>query len=168
MPDLLTRTEPVPSSPLVGAGVTVSLAPPMVRYSLRAREVEALETALGVALPRSIGATEGQIICLGPDEWLLRAEAGASIAVDAGSAIAVTDISERAVCFTVSGPRAAALLMTGCPLDLERFPIGRATRTIFETVEIVVIREADERFQIEIWRSFANWLWTALAMAARH
>lgn len=168
MSDPLTRTEPVPSSPLLGVGVTVSLAPPMARYSLRARNAEALEALLGVPVPTCIGRVEGQIACLGPDEWLLRGEAGTQLATDAGLPVAITDISERAVCFTIVGPRAAALLMTGCPLDLDRFAVGRATRTIFETVEIIVIRQADDVFQVEVWRSFANWLWTALTTAARH
>ena len=168
MSDPLTRTEPVPSSPLLGKGVTVSLAPPMARYSLRARHAKALEALLGITVPKCIGATEGQITCLGPDEWMLRGVAGTLIAADAGLAVAVTDISDRAVCFTVAGPRAAALLMTGCPLDLDRFAVGRATRTIFETVEIIVIRDADDVFQVDVWRSFANWLWTALTTAARH
>jgi sarcosine oxidase subunit gamma len=168
MADALTRTEPVPSTPQNGVGVTLCLAPPMARYALRAKDPAVLESALSMAVPRLIGATEGQIACLGPDEWLLRAPAGTSIAGGAGSAIAVTDISERAVCFTVSGPRAAALLMTGCPLDLDRFAVGRATRTIFETVEIIIIREDTDRFQVEVWRSFAVWLWTALAAAAGH
>lgn len=168
MYDPLTRTEPVPLSPQLGKGVTISLAPPLARYSLRARNHEALETMLGVEVPRNIGATAGQLMCLGPDEWLLRAAAGTPLTAEAGVPLSVTDISERAVCFTVSGPRAAALLMTGCPLDLDRFAVGRATRTIFETVEIIVIREAEDLFQVEVWRSFANWLWTALTTAARH
>jgi sarcosine oxidase subunit gamma len=168
MVDALTRTENVPSTPQNGVGVTLSLAPPMVRYALRAKEAAVLESALGMAVPRAIGTTEGQIACLGPDEWLLRVPAGTSIACSAGSGIAVTDISERAVCFTISGPRAASLLMTGCPLDLDRFAVGRATRTIFETVEVILIREDADRFQVEVWRSFAMWLWTALAAAASH
>lgn len=168
MSDPLVRTEAVPSSPFLGKGVAISLAPPMARFSLRARTAEALETLLGVPVPNSIGGVEGQIACLGPDEWLLRAAAGTQVASGAGLPLAVTDISERAVCFTVAGPGAAALLMTGCPLDLDRFAVGRATRTIFETVEIIVIREADDVFQVEVWRSFANWLWTALTTAARH
>lgn len=168
MYDPMTRTEPVPLSPLLGKGVSVSLAPPLVRYSLRASTGEALETLLGVPVPKSIGRVEGQIACLGPDEWLLRGEAGTQLATDAGLPVAITDISERAVCFTIVGPRAAALLMTGCPLDLDQLAVGHATRTIFETVEIIVIREADDLFQVEVWRSFANWLWTALTTAARH
>lgn len=168
MSDLLTRTEPVPSTPFVVTGVTISLAPPMVRFSLRARQAKALETLLGVSVPTKIGATEGGIACLGPDEWLMRASAGTTVPMGEGLAVAVTDVSERSICLIVEGQRSAEILMTGCPLDLDKFAVGRATRTIFETVEIIVIRETEDRFHVEVWRSFSSWLWTALTTAASH
>jgi sarcosine oxidase, subunit gamma len=166
MSDLLSRTEPVPTRPYVAKDVTISLAPPMARFSLRAREASALETELGINLPKKIGTTEGDIACLGPDEWLLRAPAGTRIPTVEGLAIAVTDVSERSVCLTVEGPMAADILMSGCPQDLHRFAIGNARRTLYETVDIILIREAEDKFQVEVWRSFATWLWTALTIAA--
>jgi sarcosine oxidase subunit gamma len=168
MSDPLHRTDPVSGEPYAGKGVTISLAPPMARYSLRARQAQALETVLKVKLPKKIGATEGGIACLGPDEWLLRAAAGTTIPAGEGLPIAITDISERALCFIVEGPRAATTIMSGCPLDLDHFAVGRATRTIFETVEIILICDAEVRFHVEVWRSFAPWLWTALTKAASH
>jgi sarcosine oxidase, subunit gamma len=168
MSDPLIRTEPVPTPPFVADGVTIGVVPPMARFSLRARQAQALETVLKVKLPRKIGATEGGIACLGPDEWLLRAPAGASIPMGAGLAIAVTDVSERSVCLIVEGPKAAQIIMSGCPQDLDKFAVGKASRTIYETVEIILIRDAEKRFHIEVWRSFADWLWTALTEAASH
>jgi sarcosine oxidase, subunit gamma len=168
MSDPLIRAEPVPAMPFASAGVTISLASPMARYSLRARQPQALETLLGVKVPKKIGATEGGIACLGPDEWLMRASAGTSIPVGAGLAVAVTDVSERSVCLTVEGPKAARLIMSGCPQDLDVFSVGKASRTLYETVEIILIRDGEERFHIEVWRSFASWLWTALTEAASH
>ncbi len=167
MSDILVRHEPVATTPFVARGVTIVLAPPMVRYSLRARQAQALETLLGVKMP-NIGTTEGSIACLGPDEWLMRAGAGTTIPMGEGLAVAVTDVSERSICLIVEGQRSAEILMTGCPLDLDKFAVGRATRTIFETVEIIVIREAEDRFHVEVWRSLSSWLWTALTTAASH
>jgi sarcosine oxidase, subunit gamma len=168
MSDLLTRTEPVPAQPFVTDGVAISLAPPMVRYAMRARQAQALETLLGLKMPKKIGATEGGIACLGPDEWLLRGPAGTILPNGAGLPVAIVDVSERSICLTIEGPGAAHLLMTGCPLDLDGFAVGRATRTIFESVEIIIIRETETRFQVEVWRSFADWLWTALTTSASH
>ena len=166
MSDGLTRAEPVSSEPFTAEGVTITLAPPMTRFSLRARDRATLEDLLGRKLPARIGATDGEIACLGPDEWLLRGAHGTAIPSGEGLPLAVTDISERAICLLVEGPRAAEVLMAGCPLDLDRFDTGRATRTIFETVEIVLLRSGDTRFEVEVWRSFAPWLQLALTTAA--
>jgi sarcosine oxidase subunit gamma len=135
---------------------------------MRGRQAQALETVLKVKVPKKIGATEGGIACLGPDEWLLRAQAGTMIALGEGLPIAITDVSDRAICIIVEGPKAAEVIMSGCPLDLDHFAVGRATRTVYETVEIILIREAPDRFHVEVWRSFAGWLWTALTTAASH
>jgi sarcosine oxidase, subunit gamma len=168
MSDILVRTDPVPTVPFVGKGVTISLAPPMARFSIRARQPQALETLFNARFPRKIGATEGGIACLGPDEWILRAGEDTAIPMGEGLPLAVTDVSERAVCLIVEGAHAAKVLMSGCPLDLEQFAVGRATRTVYETVEIILVREEDDCFHVEVWRSFAPWLWTALTTAASH
>ena len=168
MSDLLVRTEPVPALPFVAEGITISLAPPMARYSLRARQGQALETLLGVKVPKKSGTMEGGLACLGPDEWLLRVEAGTTIPMGQGLPLSVSDVSERSICLIVEGARAGKTIMAGCPLDIDQFAVGRATRTVFETVEIILIREAPDRFQIEVWRSFADWLWTALTATASH
>ena len=47
MSDALTRAEPISPEPFAAPGVSITLAPPMARFSLRAREVKALEGLLG-------------------------------------------------------------------------------------------------------------------------
>ena len=166
MSDSLTRAESVSPAPFATEGVTIVLAQPMARFSLRARDAKTLEVLLGRKLPAKIGTTNGDIACLGPDEWLLRGAPGTAIPRGEGLPLAVTEIGERAICLIVEGPRAAELLMAGCPLDLDRFDTGRATRTFFETVEIVLLRSGEYRFEVEVWRSFAPWLHLALTTAA--
>jgi sarcosine oxidase, subunit gamma len=168
MSNLLIPNHPVPETAMIADGVTISLAAPMQRYSLRARQAQALETLLKVKVPKSIGAIEGAIMCLGPDEWMMRTDVGTTLSMGAGLPVAITDISDRAICLIVDGSRAAEILMSGCPLDLDKFAVGRATRTIYETVEIIIIRETEERFHVEVWHSFATWLWTALTNVATH
>ena len=167
MSEALARTDPIHSSAFVGEGVTVSLARPMARFSLRARQPQLLEKLLGLRLPRQIGGTDEGMVCLGPDEWLLRAPAGTMLASAEGLPVAITEVSERSVCLIVEGARAAQVIAAGCPLDLDRFALGRATRTVFETVEIILLRSGEVRFEIEVWRSFAPWLRTALETVAR-
>lgn len=168
MAKLPDRREPVPAAPAKYAGVTITLGPPMHRYSLRARDPKKLEKILGVTLPRKIGEAIGEIACLGPDEWLWRSTKAAPKALGEGQPVSIVDVSERSVGFVLEGPDARAVINSGNPLDLERFAVGRSTRTIFEGVEIILTREGEARWTVDVWRSFAEWLWLSLNAAAEH
>ena len=156
----------MPAEALAFTGGTMALALADKRYSLRG-EAAALQAFTSVPLPSKIGdisdQAEGLAIMLGPDEWLLL---GAVSGDGVGQAVSITEITERQIGITLKGPRAAEILTSGCPLDLERMAVGRGTRTIYETVEIVVMKRGPEQFHIEVWRSFAPWLWAALVAVA--
>ncbi len=166
MSEAFVRSDPIPAQAFLATDVSIAAAPPMSRFSLRARRASDLEEVIGAKLPVKIGTMLGGIACLGPDEWLAFAPDGASRPDATGLAVSLTDVSDRSVGIILEGARAVEVLATGCPLDLDHFAVGRATRTIYETVEIVIVREAMDRFHIEVWRSFAPWLWTALTTAA--
>lgn len=168
MADLAMRAAPVPSEPATFPGVSIALGAPLTRWSLRGRDPKALAKAVGQKVPGTIGATGGGMLCLGPDEWLLRLPEGSSIPMGEGLPLSVVDVSERAVSLVLEGPRAIEVLASGCPRDLSKFAVGYGSRTIYETVEIVLIREGDERWSVEVWRSFAPWLQLALVTAASH
>lgn len=168
MADLALRTAPAPADPAEFSGVTIALAPPLARWSLRASDPKTLASVVGHEVPTQIGGTLGGMACLGPDEWMLRLPEGASIPMGEGLPLCVVDISERAVTLHLEGDRAIDVLSSGCPRDLSKFPVGYATRTIYETVEIVLIRESEVLWSVDVWRSFAPWLWTALTTAASH
>lgn len=148
-------------------------APPRARYVFRGNPVAraAAGAAFGVDLPtescRAAEAGARAALWLGPDEWLLLApdEDGASIraALDAAlSAIphSLVDVSHRQVGLGVHGVRAEWLLESHCPLplNLRDFPVGMCTRTVFVKTEIVLWRQAPERFHVEVWRSFSQYL----------
>jgi len=168
MAEAAVRTVPIPTESAVFGGVTIALAPPVARWSIRGRDASAVGAAIGVTLPARIGGCEGGTACLGPDEWLLRLPAGSTIPTGEGLPLAVTDISERAIGIVLEGPDALAVLTSGCPRNLALVPVGGARRTVYEGVEIVLFREAEARFVVEVWRSFAPWLWIALTTAAAH
>ncbi|MBK8631520.1 MAG: sarcosine oxidase gamma subunit [Sphingomonadales bacterium] len=168
MADALLRCEPVPAAPAAYSGVTITLAPPMRRWSLRAKSRQALETHLGLSLPRKIGETLGDIACLGPDEWLWRAVDVEPKETGAGLPLSVVDVSERSVGIILEGHAARAMLNAGCPLDLERFAVGRMTRTIYEGVEIILSRESETRWSVDVWRSFAEHLLLSFTTVARN
>lgn len=153
------------TEPVQGSGVRLSHADARVRYSLRARDAVVLEKAISRKLPGKIGDQTDGVICLGPDEWYAILPESTALLRGEGLPVSVVDVSSRALGFVLEGPGALAVLSSGCPLDLARMGVGRATRTVFETVEIVIWREAEDRWHIEVWRSFATWLWHALAAA---
>lgn len=169
-------------SPAVTATAYLKLAPAAARWILRGDDA-ALATAgraFGVALPatacRAASAADRAALWLGPDEQLLLAPAGAAVTVAAEleQALAalphsLVEISHRQLALKLSGPRAAALLNSGCPLDLDAdsFPVGMCTRTVFGKAEIVLWRTAAEGFHVEIWRSFTDYLVQLLREAAR-
>ncbi len=175
-------------SPLAGLALptgprfALAEAPAAGRFILRGGEAVRVACGMvfGVEPPSALGpAGEGagrRALWLGPDEWLLIAD-GAETAdigdvlesVLDGTAHSLVDVSHRQIGLIASGPAAARVLNAGCPLDLDLhvFPVGFATRTVFDKVEIVLWRRAATAFHIEVWRSFAPWLVGSLAEAAR-
>lgn len=168
MANAATRGLPVPAAPAEFPGVSIAPGAPLARWSLRGRDPKVLAKAVGHKVPTKIGESQGGMLCLGPDEWLLRLPEGSSIPSGEGLPLSVVDISERAICLVIEGPRAVEVLSSGCPRDLSKFAVGYASRTIYETVEIVLIREAEDRWVVDVWRSFAPWLHEALVTAASH
>ena len=165
-----------------GPRFTLSEAVPAARFILRGSEAVRVSCgmAFGADLPSQLGvAGEGgkrAALWLGPGEWLLIADGADAAEIGCmlesvldGTAHSLVDVSHRQIGLTSSGPAAARVLNAGCPLDLDlkTFPIGFATRTLFDKVEIVLWRRAEATFHIEIWRSFAPFLAGSLVEAAR-
>ena len=156
------------------AAVTLEPVPAMTRIVVRAdlAAATAIGDALGVALPtvpcRSNRSSDRAALWLGPDEWLVLANKGATLpATHPGAGI--VDVSHRETALCVSGPRAAWAINAFCALDLHlsAFPVGACTRTVFGKAEIVLWRTAEENFRIEVARSFAPYVWACLEEARR-
>ena len=161
------------------SGVSIETASPAARVSLRASAKEAakLTKPLGLKLPITpLTTTSSQsrsALWLGPDEWLVIDQVPTSItalmknlAIEKCSHV---DVSHRDTAITVSGKGAENTLNAGCPRDLslDAFPVGCCSRTIFGKIEIVLWRQDNETFHIEVWRSFSDYLWTYLLDAAK-
>jgi sarcosine oxidase subunit gamma len=159
------------------APVTITELPPATRIALRLADRAAAAAALGLDLPDRIGtrATAGErsALCLGPDEWLIEAPAAdaalvAALADLAGSLpLSAVEVSDREITLALEGPAVLDLLATGCPRDLARLPIGSGTRTVFDSAQVVLTREAEDRFHLTVWRSFAPHVRALLDLAAR-
>jgi sarcosine oxidase subunit gamma len=110
---------------------------------------------------------------LGPDERLLLGPADdAAEMIDllqqalAQLPHSLVETSHAQAAFEVGGAHAPAALNTGCPLDLdvESFPIGMCTRTVFAKAQIVLWRTAPDTFRVETARSFAPYVTKILAL----
>ncbi len=155
---------------------------PMARFSLRLREtaLPSAASALGVDLAQPINRAvcKGgrRALRLGPDEWLVLApeEDAEAIAaaldrtVSAGD-FSLVDIGHRQTAIQLEGKDAAFMLNAACPLDLDlaAFPVGMASRTLFAKAEIILWRFAATQFHIEVWRSYAPYVWDLLREIGR-
>jgi sarcosine oxidase subunit gamma len=170
-------TSPTPQ--LTADGLTIRELPPATRISLRLADRDAATAALGLDLPARIGSRtvtgDRSALCLGPDEWLIEAPAA-----DGGAALtaaladlatrqplSAVEVSDREITLALEGLDVLDLLATGCPLDLAKMPVGSGTRTVFDTAQVVLTREAEDRFHLTVWRSFAPHVRELLGIAAR-
>jgi sarcosine oxidase subunit gamma len=159
--------------PQLAAGVTIAELAPTARISLRLADPAA---APALALPAKVGARSAQgartALCLGPDEWLIEApesDREALLAALAGieAPHSAVEVSDRELTLALEGPAVLDLLATGCPRDLARMPTGSGTRTVFDTAQVVLTREAEDRFHLTVWRSFAPHVRALLDIAER-
>ncbi len=147
--------------------VSVVVLPPVARFNLRIAPADlAVATkAFGLKLPRRIGQgvlkNDRAAYCIGPDEWLLHAAEGDQAAIVAGFNTAraktphsLTVTSDRELTIAITGPAAIDLLSVACPLDLSRMTVGSAKRTVFDYAQAVLIRDGDDAFRLEVWRSY--------------
>jgi sarcosine oxidase subunit gamma len=165
---------------LPSPAAALQVLPDAAKFIFRGRQeaVLAAGRAFGAALPetacRSAIGGERTALWLGPDEWLLIAPrqeedeiAQTFAAALAGVPHALVAVSHRNCGVEIAGEQAATVLNGGCPLDLDlgAFPVGMCTRTILGKAEIVLWRTAVDTFRIEVWRSFASYVWNFLEEA---
>ena len=179
------RTMALPAVQAAGASAPVVIRPmaAQARFSLRLNEDDAAAVGsaggfrLDMPINTRVGSAEQSATRLGPNEWLLIGPdgdadliAGQIEAALDGRFFVLVDIGHRNVGIEVSGPRAADVLNSGCPLDLAQaaFPTGMATRTLLGKAEIVLMRLDDTpAYQVECWRSFSTYVHDYLQEAAR-
>ena len=159
--------------PLTTDTLKLTLIPERMRYSLRFKksDLAGIKKSSGLKFPTKTGKThmsQAQItLCLGPDEWLVIADPKENnklkrvcAKIEKDYVVSITDISHRNVGFEITGRNTVPALNVGCPLDLslDAFPIGKTTRTVFESVTIILTRTGVNDFNMECWRSFAPYI----------
>ena len=188
---------PAPRSPLAGIadalagvcadGVTLAEASARTRLNLRIdpKDADALTAAgaiLGGSLPRTPNTAAPTVngktlLWLGPDEWLVTGPAKESAALEdalrdrlAGRHHALTEVSAMYATLALSGPRARAVLMKGCRLDLHprAFKPGTCVQTALAKANVILHQTDDApSYEITVRNSFsvylATWLLDAMA-----
>jgi sarcosine oxidase, subunit alpha len=154
---------------------------PATRYILRGPPDVLIAAAQALGVPASphvcrAQETQGRVVLwLGPDERLLlgpdREREALRDALEralTGTPHSLVDVSHRQSALEVVGPYAPTALNIGCPLDLHptAFPVGMCTRTILNKAEIVLWRKAEERFHLEVSRSYLPYVCGLLGEAA--
>jgi sarcosine oxidase, subunit gamma len=136
-----------------------------------------IEILLQVAWPTITGTVasgRADILCIGPTDWLLLAidpDASALLqrldeASDA-SDFRATNVSQTLARIRIEGPEVRDLLAKGCSLDLHPplFPPGRAARTRFAGMPVIVRCTGAAAFDLIVTRSYLDYLMSWLADA---
>jgi sarcosine oxidase subunit gamma len=106
--------------------------------------------------PVEPNTTAGNVLWLGPDEWLVvggREE-------DYPDAAAVVDVSANRVCFELAGGDVEDVLAQGCSLDLHPsvFAPGCCAQTLLAKAQVILHRTERDSFRIFVRPSFAPYL----------
>jgi len=182
--------EPVKASPVAGlpaprGGITLEERPFLGKVNLRCDAADGeiaaavagvLETDLPVEPNTVAGSDAHTVFWLGPDEWQIHCpEDGQEALVDSlrtaleGRHAAVVDVSDYYVVVRVAGDKTLEVLAKAVPLDLHAraFAPGRCAQTRFHHASVLLHKLADDRVDLQVRWSFAEYLWDHLVDSAR-
>ncbi|MCA8862812.1 MULTISPECIES: sarcosine oxidase subunit gamma [unclassified Halomonas] len=133
---------------------------------------EAVREVLGVSLPGKPQALvldasgERSIQWLSPDEWLVIVPGGEEFPLETqlrerlGDAhFAISDVSGGQTVLELSGEAARELLMKTVIYDVHpsNFPVGKGVTTVFAKATTILRRPSEERWELVVRRSFADY-----------
>lgn len=137
------------------------------------------ERVLGVALPlqpmSSVTAGNVSVLWTSPDEWVIMVpgleafDYETKFRAEMAGHYSLVNVSGGQTLVEVSGANVVDMLKKSTPLDfdLSVFPVGKVAGTVFAKAGAVVRRTGEDRFELIIRRSFADYLWLWLQDASR-
>lgn len=167
---------PTPAAP--GHGIILSERHPLIMLNLRGSPSAAfckeVLQACGCELPvepdSSSACKAGEILKLGPYEWLLVAEPGSRWLENMAIAGAtLTDVSHARVAVRAGGGKSREMLAKGCPVDLHplRFPSGKCIQTSIAKINVIIHKlPGANDFALYAARSYATSFWHWLTAAS--
>ncbi len=134
---------------------------------------QGVENALGVSLPIKFGpisideANGVSIQWMSPDEWLIIVPGGREYEAEVAlrdrleGHFAVMNVSGGQTVLELSGPSAREVLMKSTHYDVhpDHFPVGKGVSTVFTKGAAIIRRVAEDRWELVIRRSFADYLY---------
>ena len=177
---MLEQTHPYSSRRIAVSGrLDVKPAQDMARFVLRfaPENLTQAEEVLGAKIPSRIGQlikTDSSFVaCIGPDEFYLLVEEGKGQDVVAAFSKlyesqphSLVEVSHRETGIDVTGNSAEWLLNAALPLDLSEMAAPGCVRTIFDRVQIILMKLDENNYRIEVWNSFADHVWNLLEAAS--
>jgi len=173
-------------------GIELGERPLLGMINLRAQKSDpvvspAITHVLGRDLPTDVNTVSGMIdgiytLCLGPDEWLIVTASNKEqklynelIQALQQLHTSINLVGESRTVIRLSGLHARSVLAKGCSVDLHPrvFKPGQCAQTILARSDITLHHVAHEAntndaiYDIIVFRSFAEYVWTWLEDAAR-
>jgi sarcosine oxidase subunit gamma len=135
--------------------------------------VAGVQEALQLPLPLKAGgvARDGKdgasIQWISPDEWLIIVPGGREFETEQrlraalSGHFAVMNVSGAQTVLELAGPAVREVLMKCTPYDVHprNFPVGKGVATVFAKSTAIIRRVADERWELVVRRSFADYLY---------
>lgn len=152
-----------------------------LRCSPSAEQKKVIESLLGVALPMkpltSITDQEKLVSVrwVSPDEWLIIVSGEKAFEIESlfqekmTGHYSLVNVSGGSTVLEVSGDHVVDMLKKSVPVDLHvsEFPVGKVVSTLFAKSGAIICRLDENRFELVIRRSFADYLWLWIQDASR-
>ncbi|SEQ05418.1 sarcosine oxidase subunit gamma [Amphritea atlantica] len=144
-----------------------------------AEQLAAVERVLGVALPLQplTSAENGaySIRWMSPDEWLILVPGMETFDIETKfrdempGHYSLVNSSGGSTVLELSGANVLEVLKKSTPVDLhpKAFPVGKVVSTLFAKSGAVIRRSGEQRYELVIRRSFADYIWLWLQDASR-
>ncbi|WOD07788.1 sarcosine oxidase subunit gamma [Marinomonas sp. GJ51-6] len=136
-----------------------------------ADQLAAVERVLGVGLPltplTSVEKGDYSIRWMSPDEWLILVPGLETFDIETAfrdempGHYSLVNSSGGSTVLELSGEKVVELLQKSTPVDLyiTAFPIGKVVSTLFAKTTTTMRRLDENRFELVIRRSFADYVW---------
>ena len=144
-----------------------------------AEQLSQIESLLGAALPMepltSVTTDAVSIRWIGPDEWLIIVAGEQAFDLETRfyenmtGHYSLVNVSGGTTIFEVSGSQVVNMLKKSTPVDLHprEFPVGKVVSTVFAKSGVIICRLADDKYELVVRRSFADYLWLWIQDASR-